>query len=831
MSTTIQIKRSYTASAVPLAGDLAVGELAVNLADKRLFAKQADGTIIELSTNPTDLDAATLRIDGVEITASATELNSLDGLTATTAELNILDGVTATATEINVLDGFTGSTAELNLLDGVTATTAELNVLDGITATTTELNYTDGVTSSIQTQLNTKSPIASPTFTGTTTIPTVDINGGAIDGTVIGGTTPSTGAFTTGSFSGEIAADGGIALGDNDKATFGASDDLQIYHDGSDSYIDDAGQGSLAIRGGASVSLQNYAGGLMLKGNAGSDTLMYHNGSAKLATTSTGVDVTGNVTADGLTVDGDVDIKDTTLSNTSALLTLRDNRTTTDEENYVVAVTRQNSPTPAMYFGNNDLNEAVIAGNNTSILLGKDISGSFKRTLQVGGNGDVSFYEDTGTTAKFVWDASAESLGIGTSSPDAPLDVVAPTTNSVYASFSSTDTRPLQISSFNTASTDAGHDFNATSGNGELSFSTGSSERMRIDSSGNVGIGTASPGEKLHIDGGEVLVKSAYDQLGATDSKIYFATRQSGNWRNTFVGNSGENLVFGTGGTGLTHTNGTERARIDSSGNLLVGTTSSNAVASSSGGTTTGVETQPSGELQVGSNGDKCAIFNRQSSDGEIVRFRKDGSTIGSIGSIAGQYLSIGTGDTGLAFDDDENHIIPWNTTTNGSTNGSVDLGDGARRFKDLYLSGGVYLGGTGAANKLDDYEEGTFTPEIVGSTTEGSYSSTIKQGVYTKVGQTVHIAGYFLGSSGTGTGDLQINGLPFTVSSDAVGVIQANQGLVYPTGAVDACLYGSGGTSLQVRCNKADGSGYTKMAYPTTASYVRFTLTYRTAA
>ena len=169
MSTTIQIKRSSTASAVPLAGDLAVGELAVNLADKRLFAKQADGTIIELSTNPTDLDAATLRIDGVEITASATELNSLDGLTATTAELNILDGVTATATEINVLDGitstttelnkldgFTGSTAELNLLDGVTATTAELNVLDGITATTTELNYTDGVTSNIQTQLNGK---------------------------------------------------------------------------------------------------------------------------------------------------------------------------------------------------------------------------------------------------------------------------------------------------------------------------------------------------------------------------------------------------------------------------------------------------------------------------------------------------------------------------------------------------------------------------------------------------------------------------------------------------------------------------------------------------
>lgn len=52
--------------------------------------------------------------------------------------------------------GVTATASELNTLDGITATTAELNVLDGITATTTELNYTDGVTSPIQTQLNGK---------------------------------------------------------------------------------------------------------------------------------------------------------------------------------------------------------------------------------------------------------------------------------------------------------------------------------------------------------------------------------------------------------------------------------------------------------------------------------------------------------------------------------------------------------------------------------------------------------------------------------------------------------------------------------------------------
>lgn len=78
----------------------------------------------------------------------------------------------ATAADLTKLHAVTASASELNTLDGVTATTAELNTLDGITATVTELNYTDGVTSPIQTQLDAKAPLASPTFTGTVTLPT-----------------------------------------------------------------------------------------------------------------------------------------------------------------------------------------------------------------------------------------------------------------------------------------------------------------------------------------------------------------------------------------------------------------------------------------------------------------------------------------------------------------------------------------------------------------------------------------------------------------------------------------------------------------------------------
>lgn len=62
-----------------------------------------------------------------DVTASAAEVNVLDGITASTAELNILDGVTADASEINVLDGITASTAELNIMDGATVTTADIN--------------------------------------------------------------------------------------------------------------------------------------------------------------------------------------------------------------------------------------------------------------------------------------------------------------------------------------------------------------------------------------------------------------------------------------------------------------------------------------------------------------------------------------------------------------------------------------------------------------------------------------------------------------------------------------------------------------------------------
>ena len=157
-----------------------------------------------LTIAPTDLTG---------VTATASELNTLDGITASTSELNILDGVTASASELNILDGATLTTTELNYVDGVTspiqtqldgksstshthllasgatdvtATAAEVNKLAGLATTKTEFGYVAGVTSAIQTQLDAKAPLASPTFTGTVTLPSGTVTSTMIaDGTIV----------------------------------------------------------------------------------------------------------------------------------------------------------------------------------------------------------------------------------------------------------------------------------------------------------------------------------------------------------------------------------------------------------------------------------------------------------------------------------------------------------------------------------------------------------------------------------------------------------------------------------------------------------------------
>lgn len=110
-------------------------------------------------------------------------------------------------------------------------------------------------------------------------------------------------ASNGGTFAGDVAFTANANFGDNNKAQFGAGSDLQIYHDGSNSYIDDAGTGTLNLRANAALNIKKYTGEIMFDAVADGAVTLRHDNSIKFATTSTGVDITGAFTAtDGCTI-------------------------------------------------------------------------------------------------------------------------------------------------------------------------------------------------------------------------------------------------------------------------------------------------------------------------------------------------------------------------------------------------------------------------------------------------------------------------------------------------------------------------------------------------
>ena len=202
---------------------------------------------------------------------------------------------------------------------------------------------------------------------------------------------------------------------------------------------------------------------------------------------------------------------------------------------------------------------------------------------------------------------------------------------------------------------------------------------------------------------------------------------------------------------------------LDSSGNLLVG-------KSASSGSTQGAQLQAAGNVFATVSNDYPLYLNRLGSNGQIAQFRKDGTQVGSIGIESGGLTIDGeAGHSGLRFGGSD--IAPRD---NGAdVDAGIQLGNNIYRFTDLYLSGGVYLGGTGAANKLDDYEEGTWTPTVTTGFTSPTYN--IQLGYYTKIGNTVRAYFRLVLNGGTAIGNGVIfSGLPFTAT---------NNSSLFPTG------------------------------------------------
>ena len=288
----------------------------------------------------------------------------------------------------------------------------------------------------------------------------------------------------------------------------------------------------------------------------------------------------------------------------------------------------------------------------------------------------------------------------------------------------------------------------AIQGNNNLVFSTGGSntERMRIDSSGNLILkATSDAGNRLQINGADET--SELLELGITSGHAQLtATHASG-------GSNSAGFIFRTR-NGTAGTN--EKMRLDASGNLLVGTTS--------GFGSSGITLGSNKVIYAAASSQNVANFQRYTTDGEIVRFGKDGSTVGSIGTLFGD-LYVATGNTGIRCVDANRSISAYDSNAGSLVDAAVDLGFATTRFKDLYLSGGVYLGGAGSANHLDDYEEGDFQPYFSTTGNSGSISYSSQQGTYTKIGRRVFFWFDFTVSSWSGATGSPLISLPYASS------------------------------------------------------------------
>ena len=257
-----------------------------------------------------------------------------------------------------------------------------------------------------------------------------------------------------------------------------------------------------------------------------------------------------------------------------------------------------------------------------------------------------------------------------------------------------------------------------------LKFVTAGTDRVTIDASGNltipskVSIGTTSATYGLNVGGSGSDVRGIFQ-----GSNPYRLALQNGTSNLVYLGSSGADAFR------ISNSSGSSVFDIDSSGNLLVG-------KSSSSGATAGAELRPAGDNIFTRDAGQALTLRRNNNDGDIIQFNKDGTTVGSIGNAGSSelYIQSGSNGTGLSFRG--NHIRPRDA--GADVDGTVSLGNTSFRYQDLFLSSGIHLGGTGSANKLDDYETGTFNPVYLASTTNPSvtYDTNVRYGAYVKIGR-----------------------------------------------------------------------------------------------
>ena len=473
------------------------------------------------------------------------------------------------------------------------------------------------------------------------------------------------------------AITGNLSFSDNVKAQFGASNDLQIYHDGSNSYAtSDTGQFFLTSSN-SNIWLRGVEGGILsadgseylIRATSNGSVKLYHNNVKKLETTSTGIDVIGTATMDGLTSSSTIKI---------------------------------DSATPALWFYENDatdLNGFIrnVAGD-LLIQTINDAGSAVNTRLSVDhATGDVSFYEDTGTTAKLTWDASAESLGIGRTNPASYVT----DGNSLYVKGQIrvdgiSNTAALPALTLN----DTNSGIFAPAAN-TIAISTGAGERIRVASNGDIQFyedtGTTAKmvwdasAESLGIGGSPIaaLDVKGTDAVGTLTSLADTVTRAAAIIRGSNHGN-GYGLYMGYGNQSTdaqyiqaTRENGASAFPLllnPYGGNVGIGTASPSYKLSVSGnigltdGVSTGLLAMVGGNYYIQNTGAYSTIF--QTNGAERMRITSAGL--------------VGIGVSAPTYKIDA-------TTTSGGN--GIKMARGANSFFEQFQSttGGVQLAASGS--------------------------------------------------------------------------------------------------------------------------------------
>ena len=379
----------------------------------------------------------------------------------------------------------------------------------------------------------------------------------------------------------------------------------------------------------------------------------------------------------------------------------------------------------------------ILANNASGSLV--FTSGGTTSRLNINSIGDISFYDSTGVTQGLYWDASTQRLGLGTSVPTellhiredgADASILIRTQGATAGTYHAAKLQfELGASASGTRDWDIVADDPSNNG-GYLGVEYEGSEKFRITAGGLVDIKKQINQATLpNTPSNHALTFYPPTTTGYYGGGISWSegTNTAASINAVDAGSGGAlHLAFSTG----SNTAINEAMRLDASGNLLVGTTDALPAIGNVEGIALSAGSY-GGRLEVSRDNSEPVSFNRKSSDGSLVSLKKDGITVGSIGTNSGRPYFAST-SMGVKVAGGSIH----STNSSGSSvDATHDLGQSNLRWKDLYLSGGVYVGGTANPNYFDDYEEGTWTPSFNLVTV----THTVQYGRYIKIGKMVH--------------------------------------------------------------------------------------------